>query len=209
MDKYKENNFENTFLYKYRSFKDLEYFLDILIYKRLYSSLYKELNDPMEGFFMYDESLDREVVNLIRNEKTKTYICSLSKNCNNGLMWSMYADSHKGCCIELFVTSNSWEKCNVKYNQNIFQLDNNQDVFEVLSCKSRQWLHEEEVRYIKNMQSKDKRPELKIMINKVILGTKVNSHNRSFYKKIIQAIDSNIQVSIMKQEDIDFGYIKF
>lgn len=38
--------------YKYRSLSNLRYFLDILIYKRLYMASYSELNDPMEGAFV-------------------------------------------------------------------------------------------------------------------------------------------------------------
>lgn len=38
--------------YKYRSLSNLRYFLDILIYKRLYMTSYSELNDPKEGTFV-------------------------------------------------------------------------------------------------------------------------------------------------------------
>lgn len=38
--------------YKYRSLSNLRFFLDILIYKRLYMASYSELNDPMEGAFV-------------------------------------------------------------------------------------------------------------------------------------------------------------
>lgn len=38
--------------YKYRSLSNLRYFLDILIYKRLYMASYRELNDLMEDVFV-------------------------------------------------------------------------------------------------------------------------------------------------------------
>ena len=42
---------EKTKLYKYKSLKQFEYFMDILTQNRLYGATFKELNDPMEGFF--------------------------------------------------------------------------------------------------------------------------------------------------------------
>lgn len=35
--------------YKYRSLSDFERFLDIIVNKRFYGAVNKELNDPMEG----------------------------------------------------------------------------------------------------------------------------------------------------------------
>ena len=67
----------------------------------------------MEGFFLYDPAVPRDFINTLRNEKANTLICSLSKNYNNGLMWSVYADEHKGCCIKLSITSNSCRKLDV------------------------------------------------------------------------------------------------
>lgn len=37
--------------YKYRSLENLKRFLEIVMNRKLWSSTYKELNDPMEGVF--------------------------------------------------------------------------------------------------------------------------------------------------------------
>ena len=50
--------------YKYRTLDDLERILDIIVNKRLYGAVYKELNDPMEGKFNKD-GLTREDFNAI------------------------------------------------------------------------------------------------------------------------------------------------
>jgi hypothetical protein len=84
-------------LYKYRNFNNWQFILDIFINKRLHAAPYTQLNDPMEGMYYYN---DRDSYNIvtenIRNEKQRTLICSLSSLENNNLMWSHYADSHRG-----------------------------------------------------------------------------------------------------------------
>ena len=47
-------------LYKYRSLENIERFLDIIIEKKLYGALYKEMNDPMEGYFQYSLNSNRQ-----------------------------------------------------------------------------------------------------------------------------------------------------
>ena len=42
-------NAQNDLFFKYRDISNLRYFLDILLYNRLYAAKYNELNDPMEG----------------------------------------------------------------------------------------------------------------------------------------------------------------
>ena len=44
-------------LYKYRSLEDFKKLVDILINKRLYASHYKDLNDPMEGQYYYNDGI--------------------------------------------------------------------------------------------------------------------------------------------------------
>jgi len=86
--------------YKYRGLSNLEFALDIFINKRLYAAEFKYLNDPMEGTYIYSEgTLDQNQINSIYQEKISNKICSLSANKNNMLMWSHYADGHRGFVI--------------------------------------------------------------------------------------------------------------
>lgn len=94
--------------YKCRSLSNLRYFLDILIYKRLYMASYRELNDPVEGAFVITEDRRRNDnlwLEVLRSDKNDLRICSLSRSFNNILMWAHYADSNNGCCIECEVVS--------------------------------------------------------------------------------------------------------
>lgn len=86
-------------LYKYSSLQNFERFVDILIHRRLYAAPFLSLNDPMEGRYLIKLGLrSRTAIRLIKSEYDLR-IVSLSKIWNSTLMWSHYADSHKGVVI--------------------------------------------------------------------------------------------------------------
>lgn len=198
------------YLYKYRSLANMKRFIDILMNRRLYASKYLDLNDPMEGFFLYDKNVPRNVVTKLRDERATTLICSLSKTPFNGLMWSMYGDEHKGCCIKLRVTSPNWEEVEVNYNGIKTVVTNrNATIQTILGAKSVQWQHEEEVRYI---NTNPKSSYLKIEIDTIYLGAKMSRADVSFYTELINMANKAypkkkpIKVEKLTKDDIDFGF---
>lgn len=198
------------YYYKYRSLANMKRFIDILMNRRLYASKYLDLNDPMEGFFLYDKNVPRNVVTKLRDERATTLICSLSKTPFNGLMWSMYGDEHKGCCIKLRVTSPNWEEVEVNYNGiKTVVTNHNASIQTILGAKSVQWQHEEEVRYI---NTNPKSPYLKIEIDTIYLGAKMSRADVSFYTELINMANKAylqkkpIEFVKLTKDDIDFGF---
>lgn len=63
--------------YKYRSLENLKRFLEIVMNRKLWSSTYKELNDPMEGVFQYDPGFKgSNFIRMLQSQKQHTYICA-------------------------------------------------------------------------------------------------------------------------------------
>lgn len=192
-------------LYKYRSLANLKRLLEIIIDKRLYAPRYKELNDPMEGYFTYtkDVYLYRKEINSLKEE---ALICSFSKSNLIGMMWIMYADEGKGCCLELEIEENTWECIEVDYERQIPKIDDSNKVkMETLfGYKSSIWEYEQEVRYIKRSK---KRLKLPVHVKKIYLGYAFNasSNEYKFYKKLFGKL--GVDVEIISKNKIDFGYL--
>lgn len=190
-------------LYKYRGLSNLKRFLEIILNKELYGALYTELNDPMEGYFRYNYKIPHDIIEELKDQKQKTYICSLSKRNDIGIMWTHYAEEHKGCCIEVEVTTKSWQRIEVKYQSSSIEISNTSKLLDILKIKSIQWSYEEEMRYIKTAKDRE---TLSIKIKRIFLGYKLKTSEFNFYKKLIQTLDSSIEVVKIKKESLDFGY---
>lgn len=194
-------------LYKYRSLENLERFLDIIIDKKLYGALYNEMNDPMEGYFQYDPKVDKRTASYILNGKGKRYICSLSRKPNIGLMWTHYAAENMGCCLEVEVTSKSWERLDIDYSEQIPVLTDNMTVQDVLKVKAKMWEYEQEVRYLSRQYSpRANRPKLSVRINKIIFGYKVKNSQYNHLKKVALALNPKIKIEKLKKEELYYGF---
>lgn len=201
---------KNMTVFKYRSLSDLKRVLDIIVNKRLFGAKYLTLNDPMEGQFEIDSSknLPHTAIQQLFDDRANTLICSLSdkRNCdgrpNNGIMWSMYADEHKGCCIEVEVDDPNWQRIKVYYSKLPPIVDNPYiQVMDILSIKYYQWQYEDEIRYI---STNPKTPYLNVKVKAVYFGIRVSKEDFAFYKSLIQSIDSSIKVEQMKRKEISW-----
>ena len=199
-------------LYKYKSFGNLAFFLDIMVKKRLYGATIKELNDPMEGFFSSEE-FDNEEWEHIKKLKKGVRICSLSTSKDNALLWAHYANEHKGCCIEVEVAEDlSWKRIDVNYCSSFPILRSGQSDDEIIDMlfrtKSDYWSYEDEVRFVKRLPlSKDGKPHkanLPVKVKKIYLGVRVTTEEKDRIVRIVNAIDSNIIVEKIKRKDIKF-----
>lgn len=205
-----ENNFSIPGLfYKYRSLENLERFLSIIIDRKLYGALYSEMNDPMEGYYKYDPKIEKGLMENIVNGKKKTYICSLSRSGNIGLMWTHYANENKGCCLEVEVTSKTWKEVEVVYSEKMPEIGKNTSVEEVLKTKAKMWSYEQETRFLSPEVEGTikKRPQLTVRIKRILIGCNVDRTKKSYLEKIIKALDSDIEIVKMHKDNLDYGYI--
>lgn len=186
-----------TPLYKYRGLSSLGYFIDIILNKRLFAAKYSDLNDPFEAFI-----LGSNLNGNIYEQRSNARICSASESKYNELMWSHYADGHRGCCIEFVPTSSKWDVVRVEYGDKLVEVTNETPINDILKHKLKPWEYEKEIRFIKQLNPK--RPNsnyLKVKITKVYLGVKMNKAQKKFFTKLIKQIDDSIEIIEVKKED--------
>lgn len=195
------------YFYKYRSLSNLSRFLTIIIDRKLYGALYNEMNDPMEGYYQYDPSVDKALLNSIVDGKKRTYICSLSKRGDIGLMWTHYAGENKGCCLEVEVTSKTWTEVPVDYRNAMPEITPSTTAEDILRVKAEMWKYEEETRFLSpEIDVKKTRPQLTVRINRIFVGCKVDRFEFSHLCKIVKSLDDRIKVIKMRKEWLDYGF---
>lgn len=190
-----------TTYYKFISLHSLRRFIDIVMNNRLYAARYDELNDPMEGAYLTSSINSSNIIRLLRERKYKTRICSLSKDYRHALLWSHYADGHKGCCLEVSAINKHEHPTEVNYTTSLPECEHEpMEGRQLLSHKSTIWSYEDEVRFFR------KSSFLNVQIHRIIFGTRVSMEDYSFYEKLISLINPQIIVLRMLSDDIVDGF---
>lgn len=203
--------------YKYKDVKDIERLGLLLKEQKIWASTYYNLNDPMEWFF---ESKDSQFNQKLLDEyKGDVRICCLSKTPNYGLMWSMYADEHRGICIELEVDESEnikenaglspeyWVKYDVEYKNEPSEIkDGYPPVEEILKVKSPQWRHEQEVRFVRKSKENC---YLKVKIKGVLIGVRASATTKAIIYGIQSMFNLKFDVVDMKSLGANEGGVNF
>jgi len=180
-------------LYKYRGLDNFKKFVDIILKNRLYAAQYKDLNDPMEGQYYYHRGeLNKTIRDKILEEKGTLRILSLSRVNNNQLMWSHYADGHKGIAIGVKIDNEKYDVQPIEYDGivTIRNSDyNGQTAREILRHKLEVWSYEEEVRVFQRNQM-----FIDVKIEKIILGQRVSNQNVGLIRELLDKINPAIQI---------------
>ncbi len=178
----------SNYLYKYKKIKsalDLARILDIINNKRIYLPRYEELNDPYESFMnviytytagdslLYEAGERRAYINNMFN---RYGILSLTSDCRNPVMWTMYTDYYEGICIG-FKDLDDAKKIEYRKlkdeRREIMEQDlekSEQPLIDTLLVKYDIWRYEDEYRII----SKGEYLNVENNIKFIILGQKLN-----------------------------------
>lgn len=183
-------------LYKYRGIQGFRFFTDIVLKRRLYAAPYFDLNDPMEGRYLYSQSggsIDEDMRRLLKGEKEKIRICSLSRDPNNELMWSHYAEGHKGVAIGVEVNRKQYKVRPIKYN-GLHQVGlhnfHRDSAIDVLSHKLDVWQYEEEERVFVG----NNKHYVDVEVKQVICGRRMSNQDKGFITDLIRKIDPDIEI---------------
>lgn len=183
----------NELLYKYRGLQSFRFFVDIILKNRLYASKYTELNDPMEGQYLYRTGeLNKRVLSKLKGEKDNLYLCSLSRKCDNELMWSHYAEGHRGVAIGVLIDRYEYDVRPIQYTgPHYVQNENlaNDTPIEILSHKLNVWSYEEEERvFVRNKVFVD------VQVRRIITGRAMSNQDFSFMKQLVETINPDIEI---------------
>lgn len=204
--------------FKYKSLRgeSFKYFVQLLLDNQMYAATFKELNDPMEGAYILSKAIGKDLKDKIIYQKENVQIISLVEKKNNNdkptnmLMWSHYADAHRGCCIEFHFENNGEDNVrSIKYVKEIASENDQEikDINEVLLRKFVDWKYEDEVRHVGSTKF------VPIKIDKIYLGMRIDdlyesqNRNREFYKNLIDKLLPTAQVVEMRAEDFDNKHI--
>ncbi len=197
-------------LYKYRSLDDWKFVFDIFLHKRLYAARYKDLNDPMEGYYSFasGNAVSTAYSERISSEKNRWRLCSLSAEHRSTLMWSYYGGGHSGIAIGISRPRKKEdihiEK--VRYDNTISiegaEFEAPRDIsVKVLSQKLHSWRHEKEYRIFSREQF------IRVNIKEVILGCKIAKDDEALIRKLVEGLKPEVKIQKMKKSGLiaDYG----
>lgn len=182
-------------LYKYRSLREFKNFVDIILNHRLYAAPYFDLNDPMEGHYLYNTGRkpDGKLIRAIKGEKEKLRICSLSEVSDHPLMWAHYADGHHGIVIGVNIDKLLYDIHSVKYT-GLFSFTeevslNSRTAKEILCHKYSVWNYEKEKRVFVFGEN-----YVQVEIKQIILGSRMSTQDIGFVRNLVDKILPEVSV---------------
>lgn len=176
--------------------QNFKYFVDIVLKNRIFAASYSDMNDPMEGYFLHNlGDNSSNLISAFRGKKSSLKICSLSRKNNDPLMWSHYADCHRGVAIGLSVDRTKYDVRQIKYTG--LSHINDVDVIHladtaknILCHKHICWEYEEEERIL--IDDGSEFADVKVI--DVLLGSRMKLDDKEFIKELLLNINPKIRV---------------
>ena len=186
----------------------MERVLDIVLNDHLYCSRWDELNDPMEACYeVYSEKeSDRHIMDeKIKNALNDWRIAALGASNKNFLLWSHYADGHKGIAIEIDIPRDHpyIEKVKYDWSTTVFShMDQTEySMRHLLYYKKEELEYEKEYRIIikaKNIESSGEYFILPNPIKKIFVGHRAKESQVDIMKKAIGSKANLVRMDLDK-----------
>lgn len=202
-------------LYKYCSISGdaFKHTQDIFVNQRLFLSKANMLNDPNEGIAVIDIKNDYRIwgnQHEERNRQDNIRICAFSETHKNSVMWSHYADEHKGICIEMddscMITDRGiLKKVNYSNSVPILKHSGNIDSRDLFLNKTEEWAYEKEWRYIEEGQNSFLFFN-NLAITRVLIGVRFEKSNLEWIKFWIKSFNQDIEIPIVQMKFAPMDY---
>lgn len=202
-------------LYKFKSLEgdSFKYTQDIFVNKRIYLPSIPEFNDPNEGIgeILIENEFKGWGNQLEERNRKKIRVFSLTENYKNTLMWSHYASSQKGICIEFnfenHTDNNDAILRKVEYvsSPKQFQHELLSKYFIFFSYKQKDWEYEQEWRMIADskinyMSLTDE------SIKSVYLGPRISPENIEWVKFWLKCFNPKNEIPIIPMTYVSTKY---
>ena len=193
---------ENNSLYNYtRVNKNI---LRSILNNTLWCSNTKEFNDPVDPYIRNDKNESSNQFYNYLLERIK--VACLTTHNDNTLMWSHYADKHKGICIEYDISqlqnNNNFILKKIDYNlsmllfdlKNEILLDNNKSIksiIDLFTVKSKEWEYEDEYRIL-FYDEENKNPNgtlINLPIKSICFGIQTSREDKELVYNIVNSIN--------------------
>jgi len=189
----------------------------------LLSSIYQKAKlldcSPIELLYngVKDRGFGHELMELIVQNLERTYIFSATLSPYNKLMWSHYADFHKGFCIRYKVEK--LNECDVRHSGKVdyknervkfLTLLHNQEQFftevdKTILTKSKEWEYEEEYRFtLEKMREKDTENGSEFKKASVAIEHPEGTVDRIYFGMMSNESDKIMLKELLKEKDIRF-----
>lgn len=150
---------------------------------------------------------------ILKKERSRSKLSCFSAINDEVLMWSHYADKHRGICIGFDFPHKYDEKfilCPVKYLDKIIPLDGTSDVVRTIlywiTTKSKRWEYEDEIRAITNAKTNESYEDItyeRKYVKEIRFGCKVSKERISDALKKLQRKGFDFRNIIIKRMMID------
>jgi len=194
------------------SLSNLWYVLDIAVRNRIYCAHWAQLNDPLEGHYEFyfrrkDDPRLTQIKDALRANRDRHRIASFSEDPSNFLLWSHYADGHKGIALEVEIDEDDPCLTKVLYSEfySVFTEDDDLTLNHphVFNGKTPEWAYEKEWRIITTSEyySLDK------SCSRILLGALTAPDKREILKRIlpvrVKLVETRLDYSNGRVEVVD------
>jgi hypothetical protein len=196
-------------VYKFRSAK---FGLLDLKDRRLKLSTLDDLNDPFDlcSLDITDPAIERALNAYIVQFKRTTGLLCFSRNWDNLLLWSHYANSHTGLCLGFDIPggpdSNGYDM-NVHYQPNLLKIRRQEDVNydlanRLLRTKHESWSYEQELRMFVRLNDPPDANGLRwlyfgpqLELKEVIVGAQCSPEDIKAVSEVLKNYGSDVECS--------------
>ena len=205
-------------------FLSSKYALEDLEARRLKIAQFDDLNDPYEllALELTDKALRGVYRRFLRDMARQFGVICFSNGWHNPLLWSHYADKHRGICLGFEVPTDCLMKVKYTAHRLANKINtalsygglNEDDIQEILSAKFKGWKYEDESRIFLMLEERDPTTGLYftefgngLRLREVILGPRCKVTKAHIFARL-RSLDPGVRVLKARLDFTQFGIVK-